>query len=203
MDKKIDIQILVGPHKEWKLTVCEDDEGNWIPEISRVDGRSSRVIFLTKGFDRPIIQNFGQSKVVVAVDRTGAVAVELEEIVLTPEVGDHFTHNRVIRASADNPKYSKLPGGYLTGKNYLDGQRVLYRDSVPESLATAIEKPPMMATKYGLTPCEMLTLSEIGESFDAPGKAAIFDALALFLPELLNVMGIMLYQKLSLNQQNT
>jgi hypothetical protein len=188
----------LGEAKQWELKLYQNKEtGAFIPVIHRPDGKFFEIVWADKGFERPIAVNFGLSKVCVAIDPSGNVAVEPEKILLSAETGDDFGQNRIIRASSDNPKYQKVPEGVNTGKGYPDGQRVIYRDGPVEDLVTAVTEPPMREKSKGeFVPCQMIPMSELGETMDVPGKAAIFDAFATFLPDLLNAMGTMLYEEL-------
>lgn len=198
MKGKVVYSAPLGSQWLWKLTVFEDENGNKIPEITRPDGLHFRMVFATTGYDRPMFENFGPSKIAVAIDECGHVAMEPENILFgLPEDGAYFSQDRVIRASHDNPKHSGVPEGVLTGKNYLDGQRVVYRDNLPDSLAVAVKEPPKRKDGEKFYPCDMVAMSKIGESLDGPGKAAIFDAFAHLLPRELDKMAKMLYLKLN------
>jgi hypothetical protein len=196
---KIVFQSLVGPEKKWLLTVNEDENGNVFPELVRPDGQFFRMVLVTKGFDRPIFENFGSAKICVAVNEDGKVAVEPEKILLSAESGNDFEQNRVVRASADNPKYRGVPDGIKTGEGYPDGQRVIYRDTPVDNLVTAITEPLMRNKGKGeFVPCQMISPSEFGgETTDVPGKAAIFDAFAMFFPNQLDALAKELYKKLN------
>lgn len=193
MNREIVYQALLGAEKIWVLTVYRDKNGNLIPEIGRNDGRYFRVTLATKGHDRPVTENYGSSKVGVAINVNGEVAVEPESILTDIEAGDTFWQNRIIRASCDNPKYTGVPEGIVTGENYGDSQHVIYRDSLPESLVCAVFEPPMRKTEEGFVPCTMLPLTDYAAYPDALGKAAIFDAFASLIPEELMKMGSMLW----------
>jgi hypothetical protein len=192
------LKLLLGEAKQWQLELYVNKEtGAFIPAIRRTDGKFFENTWADKGFERPIAVNFGPSKVCVAVASDGKVAVEPERILLSAESGEDFGQNRIIRASSDNPKYQKIPDGVNTGKGYPDGQRVIYRDGPVDNLVTAVVEPPMREKGKGeFVPCEMIPTSELGESMDVPGKAAIFDALVTLLPDQLNALMKELYEKL-------
>lgn len=193
MGKKIVFKEQVGPLQNWVLTVYEDENGNLIPEMARNDRKFFRVILATKGYDRPVVENFGPSKVGVVINVNGEVAVEPEIVLTDIEAGETLEQDRIIRASFDNPNYLGVPEGIVTGENYGDSQRVTYRDLLPQSLASAVNEPPMRKTKEGFVPCTMLPLTDYAASGDALGKAAIFDAFASLMPEKLMEMGSMLW----------
>lgn len=199
MDKLVlSCTIPLGESKQWALWIyINKDTGAIIAGIARYDQKWFKVGWTDKGFERPITVNFGPSKVCIAVDKDGNVAVEPEEILLSAESGDSFTQNRVIRASADNPKYRGVPDGINTGNGYPDGQRVIYRDGPVSQLLTAVEEPPMREIGKGeFAPCTMLTSFELSTGMDIPGKAALFDALVTYFPNEIQDLTKELYKKL-------
>jgi len=144
-----------------------------------------------------MIENYGPSKVAVAVNAKGEVAVEPEKVVKSAD-GRSFTQERIIRASYDNPKYNGVPKGIPTGTNYLDAQRIFYRDTPPESQVAAVDEPPMREISKGnFVPCNMVPVSSFASNLDGAGKAALLDALASFLPEALDDLFKRLYVEIT------
>jgi hypothetical protein len=96
----------------------------------------------------------------------------------------------VLRASQDNPAYRNLPTDDVrTGENYLDGQRIIYRDGLVESHAMAAIKPPTRRIKdkdapdgFKYVPCDVVPIQKIGNA-DGPGKISVFDLMAMLLTD--------------------
>ncbi|MCW1949671.1 MAG: hypothetical protein KIH89_004510 [Candidatus Shapirobacteria bacterium] len=186
-------QGLLGPQRVWELTITRDENGVLMPRISRTDGKFFDIRLETEGYDRPVITNYGIGNTAVVFDKNGCIATEPE---VTKYIdGSTVTQNRVIRASADNPNYGGLPKGTVSGRNMLDTQRVRYRDGAVVSTLAAADFPPTRKTQDGFVPCKMVPLIGM-ENYDAPGKAALMDAiLTLLTEEELAALGRKLYRR--------
>lgn len=178
------MRIMLGKNKDmWFVDV--DVNGEMI--VKREDGKYFEIGMITKGFDRPIILNYGIGKI-AAVLMDGKVATEPETIVTTLDGEQTIKQDRVLRASADNPDYSGLPENDIkTGANFLDGQRVIYRDGCTESHVFVTTQIPKRKIKVDgnnvYVDCKMITLKELGKTADGPGKVALFDAMAAYLTD--------------------
>ncbi len=174
------IRVLLGKQKVWQATITRGDDGVAMLNVCRTDGQFYEIKLNTDGYDRPEIINYGIGKTSVVLNKDGCVATEPE--VITHPNGSKETQDRIIRASADNPKYGDVPKGIVSGSNMLDSQRVKYRDGAVWSMVGATEVPPTRETKDGFVPCKMVPLSGMG-NYDAPGKAAMMDAVLTLLTE--------------------
>lgn len=180
------MELLLGKQKAWKLVV---DEENATFRLYRLDGQYFEIDFLTDGYDRPVLVNYGIGKIASILMSDGTVAVEPEKI-SSGINGESVEQNRVLRASQDNPTYKDLPKNDTpTGKNFLDGQRIIYRDGLVESHAMAATEAPTRKVKdkdapegFKFVECESVLLNKIGE-FDGPGKISIYDLMALLLTD--------------------
>ncbi len=194
------MELLLGKQKLWKLVI---DEENRTFRLYRPDGQYFEIDFLTEGYDRPVLLNYGIGKTASILMPDGTIAVEPEKI-SSDLNGELFEQNRVLRASQDNPNYKDLPiDDKITGENFLDGQRIIYRDGLVESHAMAATEIPNRKVKdknapdgFRFVPCETVPLNKIGEA-DGPGKIAIYDLMKLlYTDEEWDKMGRDLYKRL-------
>lgn len=175
----------LGKQRVWNVQVGTK-KGEGTIKVFREDGKYFEIGMITKGFDRPMLLNYGIGKI-SAILMDGKVAVEPESIVTTMDGEEKIEQDRVLRASSDNPNYSGLPDGFKTGANFLDGQRIIYRDGLPENYVSVVTETPKRKIKINgeetFIQCKMISLKELGQTADGPGKAAIFDAMAKYLTE--------------------
>lgn len=194
------MELLLGNEKTWKLDV---DEKNRTFRLYRPDGQYFQIDFLTNGYDRPVLVNYGIGKTASILMSDGTIAVEPEKI-SSGLNGESFEQNRVLRASKDNPNYKDLPANdKKTGENFLDGQRIIYRDGLVESHAMAATEKPTRKVKdkdapngVKFVPCETVPLNKIGEA-DGPGKISIYDLMVLLLTDTeWKCLGTVMFERL-------
>lgn len=185
----------LGKQKVWQAEINNDGS----MKIARNDGKFFEIDMITEEYDRPILVNYGRG-VTSPVLVKGKIAVEPETIVASLDDKTKISQNRVLRASFDNPNFSGMPEGKVVGENYLDGQRIIYRDGAVKSTVSVSETAPKRKTKNGFIDCETISLKELGQTVDAPGKAALLDVLAKYLTdeeasEILNVIAERIYNE--------
>ena len=186
----------LGKQGVWQAEI----NGDGTMRIARKDGKFFEIGMITKDYDRPVMVNFGPARTSVVLVN-GKIAVEPETIVASLDGTEIVNQNRILRASPDNPNFSGLPkDDVLTGENFLDGQRIIYSDGPVKSFASTIDAPPQRKTKEGFVDCEIISLKELGKTFDAPGKAALLDVLAKYLTnkeasEILNTISDRIYNE--------
>ena len=194
------MEFLLGKQKLWKLII---DEKNGTFRVFRPDGQYFEIDFLTDGYDRPVLLNYGIGKTASILMPDGTIAVEPEKI-SSGLNGESFEQNRVLRASQDNPNYKDLPVNDIpTGENFLDGQRIIYRDGLVESHAMAATTLPERKVKHKDNPdgfrfvqCETVPLNKIVKT-DGPGKISIYDLMALLLTDdEWTTIGCLLFERL-------
>ncbi len=186
-ERDITMESLLGVQKTWKADI--DDNGNL--KVFRPDGQFFEIDLITAGYDRPIIVNYGIGKIAAILMAGGKLAVEPEVVVTSVDGVQKMEQDRVLRASQDNPNYSSLPQADIqTGANFLDSQRIIYRDGLTQSHVMAATDVPMRKVKdkdapggSKFVPCKMITLKDLGKTADGPGKISIFDAMSMLLDE--------------------
>lgn len=178
------MKIMLGRKKDQWYTEL-DVNGEMITK--REDDKFFEIRMITAGYDRPIVVNYGIGKI-AAVLMDGKVVTEPETIVTSVDGEQTIKQDRILRASADNPNYSQLPQNDIkTGANFLDSQRIIYRDGATEShVMTATQIPKRKVKINGedtFVDCKLISLKELGQTADGPGKVALFDAISKFLTD--------------------
>ncbi len=175
------MKLILGKQGFWNAQTGENGD----VKISREDGKFFEIAMITKGYDRPIVLNYGIGKI-AAILMDGKVATEPETIVTSLDGEQTIQQDRILRASSDNPNYSGLPQNDVkTGANFLDSQRIIYRDGATESHVSAATELPKRKIKINgeesFVDCKLISFKELGQTADGPGKVALFDAIAKYL----------------------